>query len=124
MNSGISMIVLLVVFFFIFYFIAIRPQSKQRRQHQEMLDMLKKGDEVLTVGGIHGTVAGITENWIELEVAKRTRIRFIKRAIASVQSVEEDEEEEEYYEDEVVEDEVIDEFDELDDEDADEDSEE
>ncbi len=65
--------------------------------------MLKKGDEVVTIGGMFGTVTRIGDDWVELEVAKRTRVRYLKRAISQITTVEE-EEEDEYIEAEAEED--------------------
>ena len=95
-----TIIIWIVVFFGIFYFLAIRPQRRQKQQHAEMLGMLKKGDEVVTIGGMFGTVSAIGDDWVELEVAKRTRVRYLKRAISSITSIDEyeEEEEEEYIE--------------------------
>ena len=63
-----------------------------------MLSMLKKGDEIVTIGGMYGTVKKIGDDYVELEIANRTRVRFLKRAISSIVSEEEEEEEEEYEE--------------------------
>jgi preprotein translocase subunit YajC len=109
-----TIIIWILVFFGIFYFLAIRPQRRQRQQHAEMLSMLKKGDEIVTIGGMFGTVTAIGDDWVELEVAKRTRVRYLKRAISSITSIEEyeEEEEDEYIEaadDEVSEEEWIEE---------------
>ena len=96
--GGATIIVWILVFFGIFYFLAIRPQRRQRQQHSEMVSMLKKGDEVVTIGGMYGTVTKIGDDWIELEIAKRTRVRYLKRAISSITSIDEyDEEEEDEY---------------------------
>jgi preprotein translocase subunit YajC len=104
-----TIIIWIVVFFGIFYFLAIRPQRRQRQQHAEMVTMLKKGDEVVTIGGMFGTVSAIGDDWVELEVAKRTRVRYLKRAISSITSIEEydEDDEDEYIEaadDDVIED--------------------
>jgi preprotein translocase subunit YajC len=98
--GGATIIIWILVFFGIFYFLAIRPQRRQRQQHAEMVSMLKKGDEVVTIGGMFGTVTGIGDDWVELEIAKRTRVRYLKRAISSITSIDEyqDEEEDEYIE--------------------------
>ncbi|HTX71152.1 MAG TPA: preprotein translocase subunit YajC [Thermoleophilia bacterium] len=96
--GGATIIVWILVFFGIFYFLAIRPQRRQRQQHAEMVGMLKKGDEVVTIGGMFGTITAIGDDWVELEVAKRTRVRYLKRAISSITSIDEyDEEEEDEY---------------------------
>ena len=63
--------------------------------------MLKKGDEVVTIGGMFGTVTAIGDDWVELEVAKRTKVRYLKRAISSITSIDEYDEEED--EDEYIE---------------------
>lgn len=97
-QTGILLIWILV-FFGIFYFLAIRPQRKQKQAHREMVAMMKRGDEVVTIGGMFGTVRKIGDDWIELEVGRGTRVRFLKRAISSIVS-EEEEEEEEYVGDE------------------------
>ena len=93
-----TIIIWILVFFGIFYFLAIRPQRRQKQQHSEMVSMLKKGDEVVTIGGMFGTVSAIGDDWVELEVAKRTRVRYLKRAISSITSIDEyDEDEEDEY---------------------------
>jgi len=93
-----TIIIWILVFFGIFYFLAIRPQRRQKQQHAEMIGMLKKGDEVVTIGGMFGTISAIGDDWVELEVAKRTRVRYLKRAISSITSIDEyDEEEEDEY---------------------------
>ncbi len=94
MGGGAAIIIWILVFFGIFYFLAIRPQRRQRAQHSEMVQMLKKGDEVVTIGGMFGTVTRIGDDWVELEVAKRTRVRYLKRAISSITAAEEEDEDE------------------------------
>lgn len=111
MGGGAAIIIWILVFFGIFYFLAIRPQRRQRQAHAEMVTMLKKGDEVVTIGGIFGTVTKIGDDWVELEIAKRTKARFLKRSISSITSIVEDEDE---YEDDYIEaadDDVVDETD-------------
>jgi preprotein translocase subunit YajC len=94
MTGGAAIIIWILVFFGIFYFLAIRPQRRQRQAHQDLVTMLKKGDEVVTIGGVFGKVTAIGDDWVELEIAKRTRVRFLKRAVSSITSIEEDEDEE------------------------------
>ncbi len=98
-GQGGILLIWILVFFGIFYFLAIRPQRKQKQAHREMVAMMKRGDEVVTIGGMFGTVRKIGDDWIELEVGRGTRVRFLKRAISSIVS-EEEEEEEEYVGDE------------------------
>ena len=103
MGGGAAIIIWILVFFGIFYFLAIRPQRRQKQAHSDMVRMLKKGDEVVTIGGMFGTVTRIGDDWVEVEIAKRTRVRYLKRAISSITAVEE-EEEDEYIEAEADED--------------------
>ena len=93
MGGGAAIIIWILVFFGIFYFLAIRPQRRQRQAHSQMVTMLKKGDEVVTIGGLFGTVTRIGDDWVELEIAKRTKARCLKRAISSITSIVEDEDE-------------------------------
>ena len=58
----------LVVLFAIFYFIAIRPQRKRQKEHQQMVSALQKGDEVITSSGILGKITGLDEHYIQLNV--------------------------------------------------------
>ena len=68
----------------IFYFLIIRPQKKKERQTKEMLSALKKGDKVVSIGGIRGTVLAVREATIVVKVDDNTKIEFSKGAIASV----------------------------------------
>jgi preprotein translocase subunit YajC len=86
--------VYIALFVAVFYLLAVRPQRRQRRAHQEMVTMLKKGDEIVTIGGLFGTVRKIGPDWVELEIANRTRVKFLKRAVSTIVSEEEDEEDE------------------------------
>jgi len=65
----------LLLMFLVFYILLIRPQQKRAKQHKELLNTLKKGDEVITSGGLFGRVTGITENVVTLEVADKVRIK-------------------------------------------------
>jgi preprotein translocase subunit YajC len=97
--------VLIAVMLGVFYFILIRPQRKRAQEHDQMVNKLEKGDEVVTIGGMHGVIKRITDDSVVLEVAKGTNITFSRSAIARSLTVhepepeeEEDEEEEEYLE--------------------------
>lgn len=85
-SSWYSTLVPLVVIFAIFYFLMIRPQQKQQKKHREMVNSMKKGDKVVTRGGMHGIVHGIAENIVTLEVADNVKIKFSREAIAAVQT--------------------------------------
>ena len=68
--DALSPILMLALIFGIFYFILIRPQQKKAKQHQNMLTNLKKGDQVVTEGGVYGTVLGLKDTIVVLRVAK------------------------------------------------------
>ena len=70
--------------FAIFYFLLIRPQQKQQKKHQQLLTQLKKNDEVVTNGGIHGTIVNVDEQTVTLRVDDNTRIKFQKNTISYV----------------------------------------
>jgi preprotein translocase subunit YajC len=77
-----------VLIFVIMYFMVVRPQQKKAKDHQEMLNKLKKNDEVMTSGGIYGKVIDLKETVVTLEVAPNVRIRVHRPQIASVLTVE------------------------------------
>lgn len=81
-----STFVPLIVIFAIFYFLMIRPQQRQQKKHREMIAAIKKGDRVVTRGGIMGTVHAVAENVVTLEVAENVRIRFSRDAVAATES--------------------------------------
>ena len=79
----ISMLPILLIFV-IFYFFIIRPQNKKQKETDKMIAALKKGDKVVTIGGIHGTVAQTKEKTIIVKVDDNAKIEFSRSAIASV----------------------------------------
>lgn len=85
-TSWFSTLIPLVIIFAIFYLLLIRPQQKQQKRHRELVASMRKGDKVVTRGGMHGTVYGLTENTVTLEVADNIRIKFSREAIAAVTS--------------------------------------
>ncbi len=72
----------------IFYFLIIRPQKKKDKEAKKMLEAMKKGDKVVTIGGIHGTVVTVKEQTVVIKVDDSARIEFSKAAISSVVSKE------------------------------------
>lgn len=78
-------LIFFLALFALFYFLLIRPQSKARKKHQEFLANLKKGDRVVTSGGIWGTVVEIGDDTVTLKVDANTRITFTKEAISHYQ---------------------------------------
>jgi preprotein translocase subunit YajC len=86
-----------VLIIFIFYVLLIRPQSKRQKEHQAMLASIEKGDNVVTAGGIHGKVTGVTDDVLTLEIAalkgERVRVKVARERIDSVQKPKKGEEE-------------------------------
>ncbi len=79
----------LVLIFGVFYFLVIMPQQKKHKKHEELLNNLKKGDRVITLGGILGVVAGIKENNIvSLEISNGVKIDVLKNSVSTVQEEE------------------------------------
>lgn len=72
-----------ILIFIIFFFFIIRPQQKRTKAHRDFLAQMKRGDSVLTSGGILGTIEGITEKFVTLEVADGVRLRILRAQIAS-----------------------------------------
>ena len=70
--------------FLVFYFLVIAPANKQRRKTQEMLTSLKKGDRVLTSGGIYGTIQGVEPDVVYLRIAENVKVKVSRSAITSV----------------------------------------
>ena len=81
-GGGFSFIIMLVLLFVVMYFFMIRPQQKREKQRQKMITELKKGDRVLTNGGIIGEIWGIKDNIVVLKVGDEVKIEFLKSAIA------------------------------------------
>jgi preprotein translocase subunit YajC len=86
---------LIAVMLVVFYFILIRPQRKRAQDHDQMISTLQKGDEVVTIGGMHGTISKMSEDSVVLEVDKGVKLTFSRSAIARTLTVHEEEEEEE-----------------------------
>ena len=78
----------IIAMFAIFYFLLIRPQSKKQKEHQLMLDNLKEGDNVITTGGIYGTIAKIKEDAITLQVAENVKVKIGKGYISALKGKE------------------------------------
>lgn len=77
----------------LFYFLLIRPQRKQQKERVAMLSRLKKGDKVVTIGGLHGTVTDLTEDRVTLKVNENNRLVFERSAVNAILNQEEKAEE-------------------------------
>ncbi|MBI1734882.1 MAG: preprotein translocase subunit YajC [Candidatus Rokubacteria bacterium] len=74
----------IVAIFAVFYFLLIRPQQKQRRERESMLRAVKKGDRIVTTGGMHGTVMNLTEHTVLLRAADGVKLEFDRSAIGRI----------------------------------------
>ena len=83
-SGGILLILPWVAIFVVFYFLMIRPQQKRMKEQQTMLSQLKQGDEVVTNSGILGTITGITEKIVTLEIDDKVRVKMLKTQVAQV----------------------------------------
>ena len=80
-NAIVSLLPIIFIFA-IFYFLLIRPQQKKQKEHEKMVSELKKNDEVVTTGGIHGTVINIKDTTLILKVDENVKIEVNRNAIA------------------------------------------
>lgn len=83
-GGGFTALVPLILMFAIFYFLLIRPQQKKAKEHREMVNNLKKGDRVVTSGGIHGTVTKVDEGTVTVEIAENVRVKVVRGNIAAL----------------------------------------
>lgn len=83
-QGALTSLVPLIIMFAIFYFLLIRPQQKKAKEHKSLLESLKKGDQVITAGGMHGRISSVEESVVTLEVANGVNIKFNKGHIAAV----------------------------------------
>jgi len=74
----------LIVIFIIFYFFLIRPQQKRSKEHQTMLAAVKKDDQILSTGGIYGTVTAVKGDVLEVKIAENVKVQMAKSAVAQV----------------------------------------
>ncbi|MDO3704164.1 preprotein translocase subunit YajC [Micromonospora sp. C28SCA-DRY-2] len=82
--GGLTPILMIVLLFGVMYFMMIRPQQKRRREAEAMQRALAPGDEVVTIGGLYGTVTGVDDDTVLLEVAPGVQTRYARPAIARV----------------------------------------
>ncbi|MBU2959004.1 preprotein translocase subunit YajC [Paracoccus sp. 1_MG-2023] len=83
-TSAITQFIPLILIFAIMYFLMIRPQQKRAKQHREMVANLKKGDQIITQGGILGKVSSVRDDEVEVEIAQGVRIRIVRSTVAQV----------------------------------------
>ena len=85
-GGGMEGIIMLVIMFAIFYLLLIRPQQKRAKQHKELVENLKAGDQVVTAGGIHGTIVAVQDDVITLEIASNVRVKINRPSIVGTKT--------------------------------------
>ena len=77
-------LILMGVMFAIFYFLLIRPQQKKTKDHRAMLSNLRKGDRIVTSGGIHGRITGMDEVTLTVEIAEKVRVKVARGNVGGI----------------------------------------
>lgn len=80
-GGGFAAFVPLILIFVVFYFLLIRPQQKKAKDHQVFLSNLKKGDKIVTSGGLHGEITGMTDKVVTLEIADNVRVKISRQYV-------------------------------------------
>lgn len=83
-GGGLGTFVPLILMFAIFYFLLIRPQQKKAKAHKQMLASVRKGDKVVSAGGLHGVITGITDDVVTMEIAPKVRVKVSRGSISGV----------------------------------------
>ena len=83
-SGGFSAFVPLILMFAIFYFLLIRPQQKKQKEQREMVANLKKGDRIITSGGIYGRIAAVNDNTLTVEIADKVRVKVVRSNVAAL----------------------------------------
>ncbi len=79
-----STLIMFMLIIAIFYFMILRPQQKRQKERQKLLESIKKGDKIVTAGGLHGTIAGLDEKTVLIQVADNVKMKFERSAVATV----------------------------------------
>jgi len=86
-GADFSFLIVMVLLFMVFYFLLIRPQQRKMKQHKAMVEALKRGDKVVTQGGIYGTISKVVSDAeVQVEIAEGVRVRVVKGTISEVLS--------------------------------------
>ena len=84
--GGFTSLIPIILMFVIFYFLLIRPQQKKAKEHREMIGHLKKGDRIVTSGGLHGRVTAVSDATLTVEIADKVRVKIARGNVSQVQS--------------------------------------
>ena len=81
-GGGFGAFIPLILMFAIFYFLLIRPQQKKAKLHKEMISTLKKGDRIVSSGGLHGVITGLSDETVTVEIAPKVRVKISRGSVA------------------------------------------
>ena len=81
-GGGASVFLMMGLIFVIFYFLLIRPQQKQAKQQREMIAALKKGDKIISTGGMYGTITGLKDDVVTMEIAQKVRVKITRASVS------------------------------------------
>ena len=83
-SGGLGAFLPLIIIFAIFYFLLIRPQQKKAKQHKQLLSELRKGDKVISSGGLHGVITGMSDEVLTVEISPKVRVKISRGSISGV----------------------------------------
>jgi preprotein translocase subunit YajC len=83
-SGGFASFIPLILMFVIFYFLLIRPQQKKTKEHRQMIDNLKTGDRIITSGGLHGRITGVSESALTVEIAEKVRVKVNRSSVSAL----------------------------------------
>lgn len=84
-----STVIMFSLIILIFYFMILRPQQKRQKERQKLLESVKKGDKVVTIGGAHGVVVGVEEKTLLVQIAENVKVKYERTAISTITSSDE-----------------------------------
>ena len=85
-GNPMSLIFMIIAIFAVMYFLMIRPQQRQKKQRQDMLSQVGKGDKVVTAGGVHGTITGVKDNTVIVKIADNVKVEVSRSSISQIVS--------------------------------------
>ena len=83
-SGGFASFIPLILMFVIFYFLLIRPQQKKTKEHRQMIDNLKTGDRIITSGGLHGRITGVSDTALTVEIAEKVRVKVNRSNVSAM----------------------------------------
>jgi preprotein translocase subunit YajC len=83
-GGGMGAFIPLILMFAIFYFLLIRPQQKKAKQQKAMLSSIRKGDRIVTSGGLHGVITGVADDVVTMEIAPKIRVKVSRGSVAGI----------------------------------------